>query len=118
MAQRLWIIALSILATATPPAAAATSIVGTWAESSTACSIPDQQLVIAPLAISGVFTCSFNNVRRTGDVVTWNGHCFSPDGSRRPEAGDMPAAMTATLSDGTLILSGSGLAVGPLTRCR
>jgi hypothetical protein len=100
------------------PAHAAESIVGHWARSATACQDPEQHLAIRPLSIGGGFSCVFSGVQRKGNTVTWSGHCFSPDGNRRPETGDEQVAMVAKLEGGKLSLSGMGLAAGPLIRCK
>jgi hypothetical protein len=100
------------------PAQAAQSIVGTWADSHAACANPERVLAIRAMSIGGGFSCMFNTVKRNGNTVTWGGHCFSPDGSRRPEQGDTSPAMVAKLRNGKLSLEGLGLGAGPLIRCK
>jgi hypothetical protein len=98
-------------------AAEKTSIVCQWAHSQQDCQDPGRRLEIRAMSISGFFSCVLKNVRRRANTVTWDGHCFSPDGNRRPETGNVRNAMTAKLVDGNLTLSGLGLGAGPLLRC-
>jgi hypothetical protein len=116
------VLKLLIVATAcfliTTPGNAAQSIVGTWASSIADCEDPERQLSIRAMSIGGGFSCVFNSVKRKDNTVTWGGHCFSPDGSRRPESGNEAVAIIAKLRNGKLTLSGLGLAAGPLMRCK
>jgi hypothetical protein len=100
------------------PAAAATSIVGTWAASKADCKKPDERTVIKSMSIESYFRCDFVKVKRTGNNVVWDGACYGPEGDRRPESGTDTAAMTAVLKNGKLSLSGLGLGQSGLIRCK
>ncbi len=102
------------------PALGAESIVGTWSFSKSACGRPSEQIRIGPkgIASEGGMNCQFAKVSRSGDTVTWVGHCYSPEGIRRPEEPDDDGEVTATLSGSRLTVDGLGMSMGPLVRCR
>jgi hypothetical protein len=94
-------------------AKAAETIVGQWALAPADCKGPaENRLTISPMALEGLISCQFQSVERRGNRVIWQGTCYSPEGDPR-EGG-----MEAVLSGRTLMVSGSGLELGPLTRCQ
>ncbi len=95
------------------PAAAADSIVGTWATPGR-CGRPLSTVVVEPMGFSGEdFTCDFDAVSRNGDQVRWRGTCdFGGEG------GAEKATVTARLAKGMLRyrINTDGWN-GPLERC-
>jgi hypothetical protein len=92
-------------------AARAESVTGSW--SYRPCKVGRGAITVSATAISGDINCTFASVRRSGNIVRWQGTCYSPEGDARG-----PGEMVAVLRGGKLTLSGFGLGAGPLTRCR
>jgi hypothetical protein len=99
-----------------PDTFAAETIVGTWAQSKAECETAP--VTIGPMEVKGgdVF-CYFNRVKRTGDLVQWNGHCFADGGTRRPETGE-DGEVRAFQRNGMLQIEGLGFALPDLMRCK
>ncbi len=98
------------LALATP-AAAAESIVGTWATPGK-CGRPLSTVVVEPMGFSGEdFHCNFASVSRKGDTVHWHGSCTFDNDEEK-------TGLTARLSKGMLRyrFEGRGWS-GQLQRC-
>ena len=107
-------VALSFLM-ADSPACAAQSIVGTWANTKAECKT--DPVVITPMGIESDYTiCYFNNVKRSGNKVTWGGHCFV-DSSRRPEEGE-DGEVDAVVKNGKISIDGLGFGMSDLMRCK
>lgn len=89
------------------------TIVGVWAGSAEGCSDPTDRVQIRPMSLSGTeFSCTFDSVRRSGNVVTWVGVC-SDDGTTDR------TTVTARLNGSRLVIHYSGgNTTAPLVRCR
>jgi hypothetical protein len=110
--------AAHLLAFVATGAFAAESMTGTWASSKEGCRDPDDRIIVKPLAIeSNAMNCDFAAVSREGNTVTWAGHCFSPEGGRRPDDGE-DGMIQARLDKKTLMIEGLGMEAGPLVRCK
>ena len=93
-------------------AQAAQTIVGTWAPDPTACTPAAGMISIGPLSLTAdEMVCTFRDVARSGDVVTWHGRCS--DGTTRT-----PTTVVAALRDGNLTVSMNNYRNGPYRRCR
>ncbi|MEP9352423.1 hypothetical protein ABLE93_02365 [Xanthobacter sp. KR7-65] len=101
---------IALLATCTG-AAAAESIVGTWATPGR-CGRPLSTIVVEPMGLSGEdFFCEFHSVSRAGDAVRWRGTCtYGVDAEK--------TTVTARLAKGQLRyqMNRDGWN-GPLQRC-
>lgn len=96
------------------PAVARETIVGRWGESRDVCS-SGAAIDITAMGLSSEETaCTFTDVTRVDDVVTWRGTCFAQGEAPRKET------VVATLAAGTLTLHfrGSGAEIPALRRCR
>lgn len=96
-----------------PPVHAAESIVGTWAPNPAECTPVNGLVEIGAKSVNADdLSCTFDDVSRTGNVVTWRGRCT--DGTRWTDS-----TVVATLRGRTLDLDvgGQGLRAG-LRRCR
>ena len=73
-------IALTAMLTMVGSAHAAETIVGTWALDPRECT-PMNAVHIGPLdmMMGDEFICSFRDVSRSGEVVTWHGSCGGPE---------------------------------------
>ena len=104
-------IAAVLLAAPEPSQAAGRTIVGTWAPDPAACTPVGGMISIGPMALTGdEISCTFFDVARSGDAVTWHGRCS--DGG----AGH-PATVTAALSGGSLRVVIDARENGPYRRC-
>lgn len=95
----------------TMPAAAAESLVGTWATPGK-CGRPLSTVVVEPMGLAGEdFSCDFASVSRKGDTVRWRGACtFGVDKENN--------LVTARLSKGRLSYRFDRQGWnGPLQRC-
>jgi hypothetical protein len=113
--KNLGAVALLLVASTTVTSARET-IVGKWAQSSTACHQIGNSFNIGPKSLNNGddMFCEFRTVARNGDVVTWNGTCRAPE---TPE----PATIMATLRGDRLDLGSPGRPTGlarGLRRCR
>ncbi len=72
------------LAVAPTLAHAAETIVGTWAPDPRECTPVGGMLTVQPLGLmmGDEFMCSFRDVARSGEVVTWHGGCGMPEQPR------------------------------------
>lgn len=96
---------------ATPGQAAGRSIVGTWAPDPAACTPVAGMIAIGPIGIRGdELACSFRDVARRVDVVTWHGQCGQPEPAR-------PATVLAKLAGENLHMTINGNDAGAYRRC-
>jgi hypothetical protein len=101
------------------PSLAAETIVGKWAVTKSDCEKPEEFVTISPMRIESDFMiCQFASVKRTGNTVTWTGHCYDQGGGRRPEEPADDGIITAKLAAKKLTLYGLGFELGPLLRCK
>ena len=90
---------------------AAQTIVGTWAPGPE-CTPAGGLISIGPLSLtSDEMVCTFRDVARAGDIVTWHGGCS--EGTTRA-----PTTVVAALRNGRLTVTTNGRVNGPLRRCR
>ncbi len=92
---------------------AAQTIVGTWAPDPRDCS-PINAVYIGPLdmMMGDEFRCSFRDVSRSGEVVTWHGGCGMPEQPKDR------STVVAELRGKLLYIRLNGGQNGPYLRCR
>ncbi|MDX7951255.1 hypothetical protein P7D22_08700 [Lichenihabitans sp. Uapishka_5] len=102
----------AILLAVSVTAPAAQTIVGTWAPDPAACTPAEGMISIEPMALTAdEERCTFTDVARRGDVVTWHGSCS--DGSART-----PTTVMARLHYGGLTVLMNGTPSGTFRRCK
>ena len=94
--------------------AAGHTIVGTWAPDPRECSSIDGLVSIGPLdmMMGDEFRCSFRDVSRSGEIVTWHGSCGMPE---QPK--DNHSTVVAELRGKLLYVRLNGGQNGPYLRC-
>lgn len=91
--------------------AAGRTIVGTWAPDPSACTPANGMVSIGPLSLTAdEMACTFGDVSRLGDEVTWHGRCSTGGSSA-------PTTVVATLRRGSLTVTMNGVRSGPYERC-
>lgn len=104
-------IAAAMVAASGPSQAAGRTIVGTWAPDPAACTPVGGMISIGPMALTGdELACTFDDVDRSGDVVTWHGRCGEPEPAQ-------PATVVAKLQGEVLRMSIAGADRGAYRRC-
>lgn len=105
------LLATGALASVTASRAAQT-IVGTWAPNARNCTPVDGMISIGSRSLTADETsCTFGDVGRSGDVVTWHGRCSDGEASK-------PTTVVATLRNSRLSFTMNGAPNGPYRRCR
>ena len=114
MAQALRTAVIGAALALTPALAhAAQTIVGTWAPDPRECTPVGGMVGIQPLGmmIGDDFICSFRDVSRSGEVVTWHGGCGGPEQPKDR------STVIAELRGKLLYIRLNGARNGPYLRC-
>lgn len=92
---------------------AAETIVGTWAPDPRECTPIGGMVSIQPLGLmmGDEFICSFRDVARSGEVVTWRGICGGPEQPKDP------STVVAERRGKLLYIRLNGAQNGPYLRC-
>ncbi len=94
--------------------AAGHTIVGAWAPDPRECTPVGDMVSIQPLSLmmGDEFRCSFRDVARSGEVVTWHGGCGMPE---QPQ--DRHSTVVGELRGKLLYIRLNGAQNGPYLRC-
>lgn len=92
---------------------AAQTIVGTWAPDPRECTPVGGMVSIQPLGLmmGDEFACTFHDVSRSGEVVTWHGGCGGPEQPTRR------STVIAERRGALLYVRLNGAQNGPYLRC-
>lgn len=112
MLNRVWLTAFAAALLVPGLAHAAQTIVGTWAPDPRECA-PMNAVYIGPLdmMMGDEFKCSFRDVSRSGEVVTWHGNCGGPEQPTRH------STVIAERRGDLLYIRLNGAQNGPYLRC-